>query len=94
MVIKAGIRILKEKRFGKIRWRIRDNFWRTPGLIALMYMVLWWIAFALWYVPTQVTSAVEALDPFTSAMASVFITVGLGAMVFSVFLVYPLCFKP
>jgi len=84
---------LNEARLGGVKRRIKDNLWRAPGVIALVYMFLWWVAFALWYAPTQKASAVRALDPFTSAMSSVFITVGLVAMVFSAFLVYPLCFK-
>jgi len=69
--------------------RFKDSLWRGYGVLALLYMVFWWVMLFVWYVPT--TSKLWG-SWGESALAFVFITIGLFGMVFSGFVVW-VCFE-
>jgi hypothetical protein len=76
--------------------RIKDNLWRGYGIVALAYMIFWWIELFVWYFPFYYKFwdffVQDALPIYETRMAFLFISVGMLAMIFSFYIVWA-CFK-
>ncbi len=67
--------------------KIRDNLWRGWGVLALLYMVLWWVALFVWYFPFYGEAYQNNVPYIESVFAFLFVTAGTLVMVFSFFVV-------
>ncbi len=66
--------------------KIRDNLWRGWGILALLYMVSWWMVLFMWYIPFS-AKALQVNVPYYEAVAAfLFVTGGLLGMIFSYFI--------
>ncbi len=63
--------------------------WRGYGVLALAYIVFWWIMLLVWFVPLQSEPWLRWSD---ATLALAFITVGLFGMIFSFFVIRA-CFE-
>jgi hypothetical protein len=69
--------------------RFKDNLWRGYGVLALAYIIFWWVMLFVWFIPLQ-SGVLVTLS--VGALAFVFVTVGLFGMIFSFFVVRA-CFE-
>jgi hypothetical protein len=89
------------KNLQKIKARVKDNLWRAPGYAGLVYVVAWWYAFWMWYMPLQeaingrtvpAVFGTPVVDAYSPMLSFLFISVGLAVMLIGGFLAYVLVF--